>query len=89
MGGNMNGLINPQMIVRVEFAKNSKQVHIVGRGLITVIYKMFCNGRPVCFVYPVSKVVSLPYFRGYMLFNSWIQTLICSLDVSQNILVSF
>ena len=41
-----------------------------------VIYKMFCNGRPVCGVYPVSKVVPLSYFCGYMLFNSWIQMLI-------------
>ena len=43
---------------------------------------MFCNGRPVCVVHSVSKVVSLPYFCGYM-FNSWIQTLIGSPDVLQ------
>ena len=61
----------------------SKQVCTVGWGTIAVIYKMFCNGRPVCVIYPVSKVVPLPYFHWYMLFNSWIQMLIGFPDVLQ------
>ena len=48
-----------------------------------VISKMFCNGKPIYVVYPVSKVVPLPYFCGYMLCNSRIQTLIGSPDVLQ------
>ena len=62
---------------------DSKQVRTVRWGTIVVIYKMFCNGRPVCIVYLVSKVVSLPYFHRYILFYSRIQTLIGSPDVLQ------
>ena len=47
----------------------SQQVRTIGRGTITVIYKMFCNERPVCVVYSVTKGDPLPYFYGYM-FNS-------------------
>ena len=72
MGENVNGLKNLQIIV---------QDRTVGRGTITVIYKMFCNGRPVCVVYSFNKVILLLYFCGYMLFNFRIQTLIGSPDV--------
>ena len=80
MGENMNGL----KYFQVGLAQNGEQVRIVGQGTIMVIYEMFSNGRPVCVVYSVSKVVPLPYFCGYMLFNSWIQTLIGSPDVLQS-----
>ena len=80
---NMNGLKYFQGIVRVGLAQNGEQVCTEVQGTITVIYEMFCNGRPVCVVYSVSKVVLLLYFCGYM-FNSWIKTLISSPDVWQS-----
>ena len=47
MGENMNGLKYFQVIVRVGLAQNSKQVRTVARDTITVIYEMFCHGKPV------------------------------------------
>ena len=44
---------------------------------------MFCNGRPVCVIYLLSQVIPLTYFCRYMLFDSWIQTLIGSHNVLQ------
>ena len=84
MGENMNGFKYFQMIVWVGLAQNGEQVRTVEWGTITVIYKMFCNGRSICVTYLVNKVVFLPYFCGYMLFNSWIQMSIGSLDVLQS-----
>ena len=42
----------------------------------------------MCIVYPVSKVVSLPYSRRYLLSYSGIQMLIGSLDVLQTANIS-
>ena len=70
MGENINGLKYFHVIVRIRLAQNGEEVCTAGRGAITVIYKMFFKGRCVCVVYSVSKVVPLPYFCGYMLFNS-------------------
>ena len=48
-----------------------------------VIYKVFSYSRPVSVINMVSKVVSLPYFRKHKLFNSCVQSLICSPGVLQ------
>ena len=69
MAENMNGLKHLQMIVQMDLLKIVNKSALWDEA-ITVIYKMFCNGRPICVVYSVSKVIPLSYFCGYILFNS-------------------